>query len=397
MWWSLLACSPPPVALEVPDDEGCGAGCVEAPEDPDQRLGFQRLAADDSGVWLTFGLADRDHLTRLWVHRLGADGALGPATEVPTTGTVFAGATERPALALGDGVLGIAFTSVDPYRHGDARSVWLTEGVPDGSGVTFHEPALVDVIEPSDLPSAPEGAELVVEHASLAYEADEPWVLWKRQVWGTTDQVVWARRDDGFVVRPVSEELPIAHDCSPPDFRMGPDGPLLAVRIHVGRTLQTAVATGGEPGFDEVRQVSDDRYLYSGEICPEDGPRILRRADGALVAGWIAPASDEAPRLHLAISEDDGATWSAPWVDAGGPVFGQRWLAMAEDLDGTLLVAVESVDRSTELLTDPVGAGHRQPLAVDGTELHQVELVTGPDGVVAVGLDRDGRLRTVLP
>ncbi|MCA9492576.1 MAG: exo-alpha-sialidase [Myxococcales bacterium] len=395
MWWSVLACAPPPVELEPPGTEGCGADCVEAPDDPDQRLGFQRLAADASGVWLTFGLADRDHLTNLWVHRLGADGELGPGTEVPTTGTVFAGATERPALALGEGVLGVAFTSVDPYRHGDARSVWLTEGVPDGSRVTFDEPALIDVIEPEDVPEAPEGAQLVVEHASLAYEVNEPWLLWKRQVWGTTDQVVWARQDEGYVVRPVSEELPIAHDCSPPDFRMGPEGPLLAVRVHTGRTLQTAVATGDD--FQEVRQISNDPYPYSGEICPEDGPRILVRADGSLVAGWIAPASDAAPRLHLATSDDGGATWTAPWVDADGPTFGQRWLAMTEDLDGRLVVAAEGVDRRTELLTDPAGAGEREPLLVDGASLRNVELATGPDGVVAVGIDPDGQLRTTLP
>lgn len=396
MWWAVLACTLPPVELTVPDS-GCGAGCVEPPDDPEQRLGFQRLAGGADGLWLTFGLAERDHLARLWVQRLGTDGSLGPRTEVPTTGTVFAGTTERPALALGDDVLGVAFTSVDPYRHGDARSVWLVEGRPADGGVTFDEPELVEVVDPADLPEAGPGDTLVEEHASLAYDGDEPWVVWKRQVWGETDHVVWARRSDGWeAARPVSGDLSTAHECSPPDLRMGADGPLLALRTHVGRTLQTAVATGPMDGFDEVAQISDDAYPYSGEVCPEDGPRILERADGSLVAGWIAPFRD-APRVHLATSEDGGTTWTRAWVDETGPVLGQRWVALAEDADGRLLVAAEGVDRTTELLVDPATTGTRAPLrGSEDAELHQVELAAGPDGVAVVGLDPDGALRVSL-
>lgn len=396
----LAACSAKPLVLveDVGAEPGVapcadGAGdCIADPETDEIRNGWATVAADpDGGAWVTYARTNGPYVEALMLARSpGAGLPLSAPIEVPVAEPPNVGTTEKPAVAVSRDRIAVAYTGDGVYRHGDAQVLYVQTGtIPVGSAdaasVQWDEPQVIDTLVGTD-------DDFVVEQARVAFtDEGELWVLWKRQDYGVSDFATWAREDDGFVPFLVSPDLSTRHDCSPPDFRFGFSGQaLVGLRSNIDGWLQTVAALGDpSSGKDtEITQVSDDTWRYNSEICPEDGPRLAELADGTLYAAWMAP-SGVAWRLFSSWSTDGGATWTAPAFDHGGVDLGETWVSVAPSASGLFYTSVESLSRTTRLLTrahpddDPVDA---PMIGGDGSNLFDVEMASAGGRTVALGM-----------
>jgi hypothetical protein len=108
-----------------------------------------------------------------------------------------------------------------------------------------------------------------------------------------------------------------ACDCCQTAMAATADGPLVAYRDRTADEIRDIYFTrlaGGR--WTEPRPVHPDGWKIPA--CPVNGPALS--ADGRRVTiAWFTAARDT-PRVHVAFSEDAGATWSAPLrVDGGNP------------------------------------------------------------------------------
>lgn len=138
-------------------------------------------------------------------------------------------------------------------------------------------------------------------------------------------------------------------DCCQTALAATADGPLLAYRDRDTaeiRDIYVTRRTGA--GWTEPRPVHADGWKIPA--CPVNGPALS--ADGRRVAiAWFTAARDT-PRVHLAFSDDAGATWSAPVrVDGGAPA----GHADVELVDGGALVSWIERAGATELRVRCVG------------------------------------------
>jgi len=320
--------------------------CVSDPEGDSVRIGWAEVAIGDDGVaWVSWAEIDGPLVTGLFVARSAAPGApLGAPIRVPVAEPPFVGTTEKPALAVSDGRIAVAYTGFGPLRHGDAHAAYVQLGtVTDDGQVSFEPAVLFDTLS---------GTNHVLEHARVAFAPDgEAWVLWKRQVYGVSDLSLWARESEAWAPIEVSSSLSIEHDCSPPDFKFGPSGrALLAVRNNVAGFLETVFVAGVEGVASEVLQVSDDEWPYDAAICPEHGPRVAEGEDGLVVAAWIAPVLDSSVELRSTWSTDGGATFSPPALDHDSFGAPENWVALAVTEDGRTLTVVQTTDGQSRLL-----------------------------------------------
>ncbi len=108
-----------------------------------------------------------------------------------------------------------------------------------------------------------------------------------------------------------------ACDCCQTAMAATADGPLVAYRDRTADEIRDVYFTRRTgAGWSEPRPVHADGWKIPA--CPVNGPALS--ADGRRVAiAWFTAARDT-PRVHVAFSDDAGATWSAPVrVDAGTP------------------------------------------------------------------------------
>jgi hypothetical protein len=78
-----------------------------------------------------------------------------------------------------------------------------------------------------------------------------------------------------------------------------------------------AIVRYAEGRWSDPSYVADDGFYYPG--CPVNGPQLAAMGDTVVIAWYTAP--DQRARVHVARSEDAGATWSEPArVDLGDPL-----------------------------------------------------------------------------
>ena len=145
-----------------------------------------------------------------------------------------------------------------------------------------------------------------------------------------------------------------------------------------GEIRDIGVVRGSGEVWTEPALVADEGWQISG--CPVNGPQLS--ASGLrIVSAWFTGEGGE-PRVHLAFSEDGGATFSAPIrVDEGTPI-GRVDTELLDD--GTALVvwleASEEEPRILARFVSPEG------------DLGPVALVTETSGARASGFPRIARL-----
>lgn len=379
-----------PVRIDDPTEEpampdAClGAPCIVDPEPDEIRLGWAEVAvADDGSAWMSWTENDGASATGLFVARSAAPGTpFGAPVRVPVAELPLVDTTETPSLAVWGDRIALAYTGLGAARHGDAHAAYVQLGTWSDDAATFDPAVQIDTSDETLF---------VLEMARVAFAPDgEAWVVWKRQQYGIADQSTFGRESQGFAALPVDAEgLTLRHDCSPPEFAFGADGPLLTVRSNVDGMLETMVVGGTLDGFGVAVQVSDDGWPYDPAVCPTDGPRSVALPDGTRVASWIAPNA-ETWRLRTSVSAD-GVAWSEPVVEVL-TTFGENWVALAAGPDGRLYTAIEELDGRATLRTQdaPMGpADERRLLTPTGYDLEGIELAAGPGRAVAVGVDDD--------
>jgi hypothetical protein len=107
-------------------------------------------------------------------------------------------------------------------------------------------------------------------------------------------------------------------DCCQTSAARTPHGAVVAYRDRSPEEIRDiAVVRLGETGWSEPTSVHDDGWHING--CPVNGPAVA--AAGASVAvAWFTAAQDT-PRVQLAFSSDEGASFGPPSrVDDGHPI-----------------------------------------------------------------------------
>jgi len=124
-------------------------------------------------------------------------------------------------------------------------------------------------------------------------------------------------------------------DCCQTDATITPSGPVVVYRdrteepevrdIYITRYVDGA--------WTEGTAVHDDGWFIWG--CPVNGPAVAVAGENLAVA-WFTGAGDE-PRVKVAFSADDGATFGAATVIDGGNPAGR--VAVVGLRDGSALIA----------------------------------------------------------
>ena len=107
-------------------------------------------------------------------------------------------------------------------------------------------------------------------------------------------------------------------DCCQTSAARTPQGAVVAYRDRSPEEIRDiAVVRLGEAGWSEPALVHEDGWRING--CPVNGPAVA--ASGASVAvAWFRAAQDT-PRVQVAFSSDEGATFGPPTpVDDGQPI-----------------------------------------------------------------------------
>lgn len=136
-----------------------------------------------------------------------------------------------------------------------------------------------------------------------------------------------------------------ACDCCQTDVALTTAGPLVVYRDRSPEEVRDiAVTRLTGDGWSEPRVVHADGWVI--DACPVNGPQVDAHGSAVAVA-WFTAARDT-PRVQVAFSSDDGATFGAPVrVDGGNPA-GRVDLVML-DGDRALVVWLERAARGAEL------------------------------------------------
>lgn len=118
-------------------------------------------------------------------------------------------------------------------------------------------------------------------------------------------------------------------DCCQTDVALTMEGPIVVYRDRTSeevRDVSTVRCVDGE--WQPSQPVAKDGWVFPA--CPVNGPAVAAVGDSVAVA-WFTGA-DENPRVLLALSQDGGATFDAPFVIDEGEVLGRVDVATAGDL-----------------------------------------------------------------
>lgn len=140
-----------------------------------------------------------------------------------------------------------------------------------------------------------------------------------------TLRYVRLRADGGLISDVVVDEDTCS--CCTTDVATSPDGPIVVYRDHTGETRDISVIRFRDGKWTAPRPVHRDGWKIAG--CPTNGP-VLAVSGRRVAVAWFTAADDQ-PRVKLAYSSDDAASFSAPLrIDGGNPV-GWPGIAMLDD------------------------------------------------------------------
>lgn len=378
---SLLACRVP---LEDCDDRLC----IDA--DVGEDVGWQRLAGSDVGsLWMSWVHVDATGARKLWVGQMdAASGSWRGQWPVPTAAAPTVGSSEKPAFAVHNGRVLLAYTGAGLLRHGDATAAYVQMATIDDSGLRADPPILVDDTS---------GGAYVLEHIQATFTSSgEPWVVWKTERFGEEDQ--WFSAIVRDTIHPVEiAVLPSnAHECSPPGFGVTASGVAhLALRSQVDGFRETFVVSGSDGAFEQAHRVSDDQWPYSPLFCPTDGPRLGAHDDDRALVGWVAPDANERPTVRWSPGHLEEAGWATPSPMPMPEGLGERWPTVVPTSDGGWWTSVERLEQRTDWQTrDSAGnvLSSGNVLSPDGEPLLAIEPLAVGDRVFVAGQTTAGRL-----
>lgn len=137
----------------------------------------------------------------------------------------------------------------------------------------------------------------------------------------------------------------MACPCCRPMLTLAPDGTLWAAwrKTFEGNVRDIVLAKSTDQGqtFSEPIRVSKDGWVFPA--CPHRGPSVAVDRLGRLYVAWYTEGTDEQPRLLIAVSDDDGKTFSKPMSLHTSTTSLPDQLRMAVHPDGAVVAVWEEV------------------------------------------------------
>jgi hypothetical protein len=137
----------------------------------------------------------------------------------------------------------------------------------------------------------------------------------------------------------------MACPCCRPMLAQAPDGSLWVAwrKTFEGNVRDIVIARSTDQGqtFSPPMVVSRDGWVF--DACPHRGPSIAFDGNGRLYIGWYTEGKDEQPRLFIATSDDQGATFSTPAALHSAVTSLPDNLQMAVHPDGRVVAVWEEV------------------------------------------------------
>lgn len=116
--------------------------------------------------------------------------------------------------------------------------------------------------------------------------------------------------------------------CCRPTVSFGPNGEVLVIWRHVYpgpiHDMTVAISTDNGATFSPPQRIAEDNWKING--CPDSGPAVARTGRRVYVA-WLTEANPQISGVRLSWSDDGGKTWapaimgSQSTVDANYPAF----------------------------------------------------------------------------
>ncbi len=116
--------------------------------------------------------------------------------------------------------------------------------------------------------------------------------------------------------------------CCRPTVSFGPNGEVLVIWRHIYpgpiHDMTVAISTDNGATFSSPRRIAEDNWKING--CPDSGPAVARTGKRVYVA-WLTEANPKISGVRLSWSDDGGRTWapaimgSQSIVDANYPAF----------------------------------------------------------------------------
>jgi hypothetical protein len=234
------------------------------------------------------------------------------------------------------------FPSVSPGPEGTLWAHWLQRGEEGGYDYGVRVARSADQGRTWSEPWTPHEDGTPTEHGFVSVFSRDAsvgfaWLDGRETSGGHGGGMTLRARDVSADGTPGPEALVdgLVCDCCQTDATVTPSGPVLVYRnrteepevrdIYITRLVDGA--------WTEGTAVHDDNWFIWG--CPVNGPSVSVAGDNLAVA-WFTGAGDE-PRVKVAFSADDGATFGDAVVIDGGNPAGR--VAVVGLRDGSALVA----------------------------------------------------------
>jgi hypothetical protein len=154
-------------------------------------------------------------------------------------------------------------------------------------------------------------------------------------------------------------------DCCQTAAAITSAGPLVVYRDRSPGEIRDIYVTRWTDGaWEEGRPVHHDGWEIAA--CPVNGPAVAASGERVVVA-WFTAARDT-PQVHVAFSDDAGATFGPPLRGDDGDPLGRVDVVLLED-GSAALVWMERVGEGAQLRLRRMGAGDRPGRSVTVSEL----------------------------
>jgi hypothetical protein len=321
--------------------------------------------------------------------RMAATGRTAPAVIVNRDGQGAAAIHQAPGLAVGrEGSVYVTWSastaSANPAAGLFASDLLLARSK-DG-GATFLEPT---VVNDDAKPISHSFEDVWVGPAENIYLS---WLDGRAKDRSGAAALFACSQDQG---RSVGANVVIdgmACPCCRPAVATAPDGEVWVAwrKTFEGNVRDIVVARSSDQGrhFSAPILVSRDGWVF--DACPHRGPSLAFDRNGRLYVAWYTEGTDEQPRIYIAVSDDQGRTFSDPLPLHTSPNSLPDHLNMVVHPDGLVVVVWEEVTGVRKRVvmrtsTDRgITFGPRQTLS-DGSKAEHPTAAVHSDGTVAIG------------
>lgn len=314
--------SPSPVVREVPPPTGAGSGMYSLAAAPDGAVYLSWIEPDSAG----------EHVLR--VARF-EQGRWGVPTTIARGANWFVNWADHPSIAvMPDGSLA-AHWLVNNEKKGGQYGYGLRIARSHDRGATWREVYAA-------------GRHLTSGYAGFLSFLAQPAGLSAAYLMppdvgagGATEEHGSDHRQTLRYVRLRPDGTVVGDDvidddtcsCCTTDVAVSAGGPIVVYRDHTGETRDISVVRFRGGKWSAPRPVHRDGWKIAG--CPTNGPVLA--VDGRRTAVAWFTAADDQPRVKLAWSNDEAASFGAPVrIDSGNPI---GWPGIALLDDGSAVVS----------------------------------------------------------